>query len=44
MRERLITAGLEPVYYGPDGMRDYIANQRRGFASAIRTANIRIDS
>lgn len=44
MRERLITAGLEPVYHGPDGMREYVANQRRGFAAAIRAANIRIES
>ena len=43
MRERLANSGLEPVYHGADGMKEYIANQRRGFATAIRAANIRID-
>lgn len=43
MRQRIATAGLEPSYYGADRMRDYIAAQRRGFAGAIRAANIRIE-
>ena len=43
MRERLALAGLEPRHYGADQMRDYVTAQRRGFASAIRAANIRID-
>lgn len=43
MRERLATAGLEPVYHGAAGMREYITAQRRGFAEAIRAANIRIE-
>lgn len=43
MRERLVTAGLEPRHYGADRMREYVANQRRAFATAIRAANIRIE-
>jgi len=43
MRERLATAGLEPVYHGAAAMKEYITVQRRGFAEAIRAANIRIE-
>ena len=43
MRERLVTAGLEPVHHGAEAMRAYVAHQRRGFAEAIRSANIRIE-
>jgi tripartite-type tricarboxylate transporter receptor subunit TctC len=43
MRERLAAVGLEPIHHGAAAMREYIAAQRRGFAEAIRVANIRID-
>lgn len=43
MRERLAAVGLEPIHHGAGAMRDYIAAQRRGFAEAIRVANIRIE-
>jgi tripartite-type tricarboxylate transporter receptor subunit TctC len=43
-RERIAGAGLEPIHHNREGMRRYIAAQRRGFQTAIQAANIRIDS
>jgi tripartite-type tricarboxylate transporter receptor subunit TctC len=42
-RDRLANAGLEPIHHNRDGMRGYIAAQRRGFQTAIQAANIRIE-
>jgi tripartite-type tricarboxylate transporter receptor subunit TctC len=42
-RERLANAGLEPIHHNRDGMRGYIAAQRRGFQTAIQAANIRVE-
>lgn len=42
-RDRLANAGLEPIHHDRAGMRAYIANQRRGFLTAMQAANIRIE-
>jgi tripartite-type tricarboxylate transporter receptor subunit TctC len=43
IRERLATAGLEPMHHGAASMGAYITRQREGFAAAIRAANIRVE-
>jgi hypothetical protein len=43
IRERLASAGLEPMHYGAAAMGAYVRRQREGFAAAIRAANIRVE-